>query len=108
MTTASSRGSPRSFPAEDWQSTRRLADSNRYMLDHGIECDVTFSLTRDDGDQVNIDAHKFILISRSPVFFAMLSGLLAEKDQKIRITDISPDIFRQILGYILLSCWLYQ
>ena len=81
----------------DWQCSRRLADCNKYMLDNEIECDVTFTLTEDNGDQHRLRTHRFVLISRSPVFFAMLSGPLAEKGQDVRITDINLDTFKHLL-----------
>jgi hypothetical protein len=68
------------------------------MLENEIESDVTFILIEENGEQQRMRAHKFVLISRSPVFFAMLSGPLAEKGQDIRIPDISPDVFKQLLG----------
>ena len=81
----------------DWQCSRRLADCNKYMLDNEIECDVTFTLMKNNGEYHKLSAHRFVLISRSPVFFAMLSGPLAESGQEIRITDISFDIFKHLL-----------
>ncbi len=83
----------------DWQSMRSVVDCNRYMLENGIECDVQFTLLTEDSDNIQILAHKFVLISRSPVFFAMFSGPLAatNKTTDIRVTDIGADTFRKLL-----------
>ena len=42
-------------------------------------------------------AHKFVLMSRSPVFFAMFEGPMKEKSDEIAITDIEGEPFRQFL-----------
>ena len=39
---------------------------------------------------------RYQLIARSPVFFAMLCGILAEKGE-ITIDDVDPDAFTQML-----------
>ena len=52
---------------------------------------------------VIIRAHKLILISRSAVFEAMFSSGMTEsrcgRDVKIRIEDIDPDTFMELLRY---------
>ena len=60
-----------------------------YMLDHQISCDVIFKLGQ-SGEEMR--AHKTVLICRSPVFYAMLDGPLAEKGS-IRIPDMEKDVF---------------
>ena len=44
-------------------------------------------------------AHKFVLMSRSPVFFAMFEGPMKEKSDETVITDIEGEQFRQFLRY---------
>ena len=44
-------------------------------------------------------AHKFVLMSRSPVFFAMFEGPMKETSEEIVITDIEGEQFRQFLRY---------
>jgi len=67
----------------DWQNELTVTESNRYMLDNQIDCDVWFTLLPSGGASageelpVTIGAHRYVLVSRSPVFFAMLSGPLA-------------------------------
>lgn len=86
---------------DDWQSHKSVLASNRYMLENQIECDVFFTLLPPGGETVNVGSHKYALISRSPVFFAMLSGPMADKKKEIKITDISPVTFWQLLRYCM-------
>lgn len=86
-----------STPGEDWQNHLSVLESNRFMLENQVDCDVTFVLLPPGGDSVSVGAHRYQLISRSPVFFAMLSGPLANKAEEIKITDISPATFWQLL-----------
>ena len=84
---------------EDWQVSRSVLECTRYMLDNQVDCDVTFLLLSPDGEQSRVSAHKFMLVSRSPVFFAMLNGPMAERDSEIRIPDISREAFWELLRY---------
>ena len=67
------------------------------MLDNQIDNDVTFLLPGPGDSSTVIRAHKYVLVSRSPVFFAMLNGPLAEKNRQIKITDIAPEGFWNLL-----------
>jgi len=73
----------------------------RYMLDNEISTDVCFMVGPPDGATVDIRAHKLILISRSPVFEAMFSSGMTQirnrEEVKIRIEDINPDVFKELL-----------
>lgn len=52
------------------------------------------------GDK-EFQAHKIILMARSPVLAAMFSHEMIEKKQnKVSITDITPEIFEKVLEYI--------
>jgi len=67
---------------DDWQNDLTLTESNRYMLENQIDCDVWFTLLPSGGAAgeelpVTVGSHRYMLVSRSPVFFAMLSGPLA-------------------------------
>jgi len=67
------------------------------MLENEIACDVTFQVGVDNSAR-SISAHKYILASRSPVFFAMLFGNLAkDNNEMIVVPDISPDAFMAML-----------
>jgi hypothetical protein len=76
---------------EDWQSSKSLTECNRYMLENNIGCDVTFLVGE---ERTKILAHKYILIGRSCVFFAMFNGPLAETSEEITLPDIEPNVFR--------------
>ena len=79
---------------EDWQSSRSLTECNRYMLENNIGCDVTFLVGE---ERTKVLAHKYILIGRSCVFFAMFNGPLAETSVEIALPDIEPNVFRILL-----------
>ena len=77
----------------EWQLGKTLAECNGYMLDNEIDCDVTFRV----GDtQEVVRAHKYMLGSRSSVFYAMLYGALAERGE-IHIPDMEPHTFNCLL-----------
>lgn len=79
---------------DDWQSSRSLVECNRYMLENAIGCDVTFLVGE---EKTKIQAHKYILIGRSCVFFAMFNGPLAETSEEIVLPDIESPVFRILL-----------
>ncbi|KAL5011646.1 hypothetical protein ScPMuIL_010197 [Solemya velum] len=85
-------------PAEsDWQTGKTLSECTQFMLEHEIACDVTFLLGE---TKQEVRAHKFILISRSPVFQAMFCGPMAETQEQITIPDIAPEVFKILLRYM--------
>ncbi|KAK3102443.1 hypothetical protein FSP39_011408 [Pinctada imbricata] len=79
-----------------WQCTKTLPECLLRMLEEEIACDVTFLI----GERAQeVKAHKIILMSRSPVFYSMLEGPLAEKG-KITITDIDKESFIEFLRFL--------
>ena len=50
-------------------------------------------------DPIHISALKTLLLARSPVFYAMFAGELAEKGENpvIEVNDIEPQAFREML-----------
>ncbi|OWF49321.1 BTB/POZ domain-containing protein 1-like [Mizuhopecten yessoensis] len=80
----------------DWQSGKTLSQCMDHVLTSGTSSDVTFLVGE---DKKRIPAHKLILISRSPVFYAMLEGPMAEKGE-IAIPDITEDVFQHFLRYL--------
>ena len=84
-----------------WQSEKTLAECMRYVLDNEVGTDVCFEVGPPDGETVKIQAHKFMLISRSPVFQAMFSSGMAEcrsgPHATIRVEDIDAAIFKDLL-----------
>lgn len=81
----------------DWRKNKAVLQCNKYMYENKIDCDVTFAVG--PAKEV-IAAHKYVLISRSAVFYAMLSGPLANSTQNIEVPDIDPETFKKLLQYI--------
>lgn len=69
------------------------------MYGNELLSDVCFVFGPQDTCQVKITAHKFILVTASQAFYAMLCGPLAEKGE-IKIPDIEPDVFRTMLKFV--------
>ncbi|XP_021355890.1 BTB/POZ domain-containing protein 6-like [Mizuhopecten yessoensis] len=80
----------------DWQSGKTLSQCMDHVFTSATASDVTFLVGE---DQKKIPAHKLILISRSPVFYAMLEGPMAKKGE-ITIPDITEDVFQLFLRYL--------
>ncbi|XP_057319167.1 speckle-type POZ protein-like [Microplitis mediator] len=85
-------------------STKVLLNAPKHPMAHDftelynsrIGCDVIINV----GD-TNFEAHKIILMARSPVLAAMFSHeMIEKKDNKISIPDITPEIFEKVLEYI--------
>lgn len=85
--------------AEDWQAGRRLVECNRFMLQHEINCDVTFQLGQ---KKVPVKAHKYVLISRSSVFQSIFCGSIsgANGSDILPVSDIEVDTFKALLLYM--------
>lgn len=80
----------------DWRTGKSTAECNRYMLEHQLHCDIIFIVGSGDEKQ-EISAHKYILITRSEVFEAMIVGPLHEHSDTIEIPDVNPHSFRKLL-----------
>ncbi|XP_021342323.1 BTB/POZ domain-containing protein 6-like [Mizuhopecten yessoensis] len=79
-----------------WQCDKSLVECLNHLFTSGIACDVTFLVGE---NKYRIPAHKTILISRSPVFYAMFEGNLAEKGE-VSILDIEQEVFTMFLRYL--------
>ena len=84
----------------DWQVNKSILECNKYMLENQLDCDVIFNFLSADGVTLTITAHKYMLISRSPVFYAMLAGPAREESGNILIPDIEKNIFEELLRYV--------
>ena len=82
---------------QDWQRNKTLPETNGYMLDNQVACDVQFKVGAEHGATEEIGAHKYMLMSRSPVFFSMFCGDLKETSDTVRVPDVDPDTFRDML-----------
>lgn len=77
----------------DWRDGKGLAECMMHMLTEEVMCDVIFRVGR---DKTAIKAHKYMLASRSPVFYAMFEDSLPETGE-INVPDIDKNIFQIIL-----------
>lgn len=81
-----------------WQVGKSVLDCNLYMLENKLFTDVTFEVGPEAGHTEQIAAHKYVLVSRSPVFEAMFCGLMREDTRNmVRITDVDPSAFQDTL-----------
>lgn len=75
------------------KSTNLMAQDYKQLLDNKIGSDIVLAV----GDQ-KFEAHKSILMARSPVFLAMFTNNMKEsRESEITIPDIEPHIFKKIL-----------
>jgi len=95
---------------DGWQFGKTVAECNRYMLDNQLSTDVSFQVGPQDGARSLIRGHKYVLMSRSAVFETMLFShqkqleeqnqnrtTAADGDVTIRIADMDPGIFKEML-----------
>ena len=86
--------------SESWQTGKTLAEGMRYMFDNKVATDVSIEVGPTDGKTVIFEAHKFVLIASSEVFECMFSSGMMECSgtvAKVRVEDIDPDIFKELL-----------
>ncbi|XP_057324129.1 speckle-type POZ protein-like [Microplitis mediator] len=77
-------------------SKSQLIDDIEELYNSKANSDVTIVV----GDK-EFQAHKLIMMARSPVFSAMFDHEMIEKKSKqVSIPDISPEIFEKVLKYI--------
>lgn len=79
--------------ADNWQAGKTLAECNLRMFSDEDSCDVTFQV---GSTSHVIKAHRYVLISRSCVFHAMLSGPRMKKSD-ISVPEIEYHHFKQFL-----------
>ena len=83
-----------------WQTSRSQNECHQYMLENQIISDVIikFPSSGESGSGYKeLAAHKYMLVSRSPVFEAMLTGNFKEGGHTVTITDVEPDTFMNLL-----------
>lgn len=99
----SSQGSPVSSDSlseglqDTWTERNTVLKCNKYMLLNKVACDVTFLV---GANSTPIKAHKYVLASRSPVFFAMFLGPAKESSNEITVPDIEDCVFEKFLRYL--------
>ena len=77
-----------------WQCVLSLSEGLSQLRDSDIMTDVTFVI--DQEPSVKMRAHKLVLSARSPVFYTMFEGPLAESGD-ISIPDVDEISFDMIL-----------
>lgn len=86
------------YLSQDWQSNKSVVERNKYMFEHKLACDVTFLV---GPGRTPVEAHKYVLISSSPVFYAMFIGpCSAETGHLVNTPDIDVETFNQFLQYL--------
>ena len=85
------------FERTRWQCGLSLSQGLSKLRLDNILTDVKFVVGL--APPVTIHAHKVILASRSPVFYAMFEGLLAETGE-IKVPDMDRETFNAILRYM--------
>ncbi|PVD19329.1 hypothetical protein C0Q70_19816 [Pomacea canaliculata] len=77
---------------QNWYETDDIIECNRQMLEQQFACDVHFVVGEERERQ---GAHRYMLVSRSPVFAAMFHGSWHEpSDKDIEVPDVEPAAFR--------------
>ncbi|XP_052081272.1 BTB/POZ domain-containing protein 6-like [Mytilus californianus] len=82
--------------SRDWQDNKSLKECMMYMLKKEIMCDAIF---RVGAEQSIVKVHKYMLASRSPVFYTMFEGACPEKGEVI-VPDVNLGTFKVLLKYI--------
>ncbi|XP_052784536.1 BTB/POZ domain-containing protein 2-like isoform X1 [Mya arenaria] len=79
-----------------WQHEDSFAVTNAHMLSDDVLCDVTI-LAGEEAREVR--CHRFILASRSPVFYTMFCGSLPEAGV-VKIPDVEADVVRTVVRFM--------
>ncbi|CAC5403375.1 SPOP [Mytilus coruscus] len=87
----------------NWQDGKTFSECMMYMLEKEMMCDVTFRIGK---VQSIIKAHKYMLASRSPVFYTMFEGSCPEEGEVI-VPDISLATFKILLNGNIICCKKY-
>ena len=93
-----------------WRKAKSRNECNQYMLESGVASDITIKFPSSEASgsiDKDVPAHKYMLICMSPVFEAMLTGNYQEGGNGITILDVEPDIFMEVLKYVIHVIMLY-
>ena len=86
-----------------WQSGKSQNQCHQYMLENQLATDVIIKFPQ-SGSSLSLDkelaAHKYMLIRRSPVFEAMLTGNFKEGGQIVTMPDVEPGVFMELLKFV--------
>ena len=85
--------------ASDWQVSKKcMKERIAVMFNNELMADVHF-MVGSESTQRRIPAHKFILATGSPVFYAMFYGSLTG-DKEVTIPDVEPEAFLKLLQWV--------
>ncbi|XP_078344862.1 BTB/POZ domain-containing protein 6-B-like [Oculina patagonica] len=91
---------------EKWQKAKAsITERGIFMFNNELLSDVSLVVraSSDEGEpkksKMAISAHKFVLTSCSPVFFAMFCGELAEKSDSVDLSDCEYEGVLEMLRY---------
>lgn len=83
-----------------WQTTKiNVRERNEHMFLNDLISDIQFTVGKKGGVTKTIPAHKYVLATASPVFFAMLCGDFAKTDN-ITIDDCEVEPFLELLRFV--------
>ena len=86
-----------------WQSGKSQNQCHQYMLDNQVATDVIIKFPQSGSsgsEDKELAAHKYMLICRSPVFEAMLTGNFKEGGHTVTIPDVEPGVFMELLKFV--------
>ena len=84
---------------QDWQlSKKTVLERNYHMLNNPLMSDIKFTCGESKGKYFY--AHKYVLATSSPVFYAMFYGDLAEKNSVIHLPDTDEESFKAFLCFV--------
>ena len=84
----------------NWQvSKKSIKERISVMFNNGLIADVHF-IVGSGSTQRRIPAHKFILATGSPVFYAMFYGGQGEDKHEVTIPDLEPQTFLKLLRWV--------
>lgn len=81
---------------EDYDPEPSFPETNLRMLEQQLLCDVTF-LAGSGLEEVN--AHRFMLASRSEVFRSMFCGSIPDKRKRIEIPDVEASALKELFRF---------
>ena len=97
---------------QDWQQNKSVLQCNKYMFENQIHCDITFTFKNKDSrgtirrpetgtsQRPNfVSAHKYVLISRSPAFYAKFTGSDRDGPSSMNVEDVDKPVFIKMLRY---------
>ncbi|XP_071111347.1 BTB/POZ domain-containing protein 6-like [Haliotis cracherodii] len=82
--------------SRDWQTGKNSTECNRYMLEHQLDCDVTFEVGE---SQEIIRAHSYILKSRSQGLYDCLSSSADGNPRTLPLPETTAPALQCVLRY---------